>query len=167
MDAVTKELVPAGDRALVFQAMAESEKFVTFILAEREMAVDIFQVKEIIRMPEKITAIPQSPDVVLGMIQLRGTLIPLVCLRRVFSLPEGGIKERKVLVTESRRGLVGLVVDEVHEVREIPLSCQEHPRSLRQDFSDRFIGGIANQQDRVTILLDLSALDSEYGGQML
>jgi chemotaxis signal transduction protein len=151
--------VPAGD-------LIGCEKFVTFGLAGSEYGIDIFQVKEIIRLPEQVTAMPQAPGVVLGLIQLRGTLVPLVCLRRVFTLPEITNGDRKVLVTETPQGMVGLVVDDVREVRQIPLGCQEHMRSMRKDFSDRFIGGIANLEDHVTLLLDLDALNAEYGAQL-
>jgi purine-binding chemotaxis protein CheW len=164
MAGAKKDATPAGgSRPASGLAEGVREKFVTFNLADREMAVDIFQVREIIRLPEQITVLPQAPPIVVGLIQLRGTLVPLVCLRRVFGLPEAEQRDRKVLVTESASGFVGLVVDDVREVREIPASCQERPRGPKQELSDRFIGGIANQNDRVTMLLDLTALDAEIG----
>lgn len=161
------DLVPDGTGAAApTGSQASCEKFVTFGLADSEYGIDIFQVKEIIRLPEQITVMPQAPNIVLGLIQLRGTLVPLVCLRRVFSLAEEATGDRKVLVTETPQGMVGLVVDDVREVRQIPLSCQERMRSMAKDFADRFIGGIANQDDRVTLLLDLDALNAEYGAQL-
>lgn len=167
MDTQGKDLVPTGNDILALaDTPAETDKFVTFGLAGREFGIDIFQVKEIIRLPEQVTAMPQAPSVVLGLIQLRGTLVPLICLRRVFTLPEVDTGDRKVLVTETAHGMVGLVVDDVREVRHIPLSCQEKMRSMRKDFSDRFIGRIANQEDHVTLLLDLEALNTAYGAQL-
>jgi chemotaxis signal transduction protein len=167
MDTQGKDLVPTGKDILALaEAQAGTDKFVTFGLAGSDYGIDITQVKEIIRLPEQVTAMPQAPSVVLGLIQLRGTLVPLVCLRRVFTLPEVTDGDRKVLVTETAHGMVGLVVDDVREVRQIPQSCQEKMRSMRQDFSDRFIGGIANQQDHVTLLLDLEALNTAYGVQL-
>ncbi len=168
MDTTSKDLVPTTSAELM-AAAAEAEgheRFVTFGLAGSEFGVDITLVKEIIRLPEQITAVPQAPAVVLGLVQLRGVLVPLLCLRRVFELPAVETPDRKILVADLPSGLVGLVVDEVHEVRQIPLSCQQHKRVLKQTYSDRFIDGIANQHDRVTMLLDLAALNSEYGSQI-
>jgi purine-binding chemotaxis protein CheW len=168
MDTTRKDLVSTASTELKATEAdaAGKEQFVTFGLAGSEFGVDITQVKEIIRLPDKITAVPQAPAVVIGLVQLRGTLVPLLCLRRVFELPAVETPDRKILIADLPTGLVGLVVDDVREVQLIPLACQQHKRVLKQTFSDRFIDGIANQHERVTMLLDLAALDAEYGSQI-
>jgi purine-binding chemotaxis protein CheW len=158
MAATSKELMTVEGQPELF-----SEQYVAFGLEDREFAADIKQLREIIRLPDRITAMPQAPPTVLGVFHLRGDVVPLICLRRVFSLPERVAGEPKVLVMEAAQGLVGLAVDTVSEVRQIPSACQEKVNFVRTAPSDRFIARVANQHGRVTLLLNLTALEQEYG----
>lgn len=137
-----------------------SRQCVIFSLGEEHYGVDIFQVREIIRVPQ-ITQIPRAPGYVRGVINLRGGVIPVIDLAQRFGM-EPGVSEddRRIVVVELGEQLVGMVVDGVSEVLEIDGAHIEPPSPFitSAQSQSQAITGIAKVGDRLIILVDLEAL---------
>src|SRR5579872_5455261 len=107
------------------QASGEVVQVVSFRLGNEEYGVDISQVQEIIRMVE-ITHVPRAPRFMEGVINLRGQLIPIIDLRTRFGMPRTDhTKSKRIVVTEIGSKRVGIVVDSVSEVINIPIENVE------------------------------------------
>ena len=133
-------------------------QLVTFTLGGEEYAVDILKVQEINRMKE-ITRVPNAPYYVEGVINLRGKVIPVVSLRKMFGLPEEEDKtQQKIMIMDIQGVTIGLIVDTVSEVLRISTSIVEPPPAMTYTVSSEFISGIAKLEDRLIILLDMDRL---------
>ncbi len=134
----------------------EMLQLVSFKLGGEEFGVDIMQVQEIIRM-QNITAVPNAPDFVEGVINLRGRVIPIIDLRKRFGL-EGKEHDKatRIVVVKVDDITVGLVVDEVSEVLRIPANTVEPPPPIVAGVESDYIKGVGKLDDRLLILLDLS-----------
>ena len=137
-------------------------QLVTFKIDQEEFGVEILKVHEIIRMME-ITKIPNSPDFVKGVINLRGKVIPIISLRKKFgiSLDDGESNNLRIVVIELNSVVVGFVVDSVSEVLKIERSVVEPPPDVLTDVDSTYIIGVAKLEDRLLILLDLENLLTE------
>ncbi|MFP4213723.1 MAG: chemotaxis protein CheW [Desulfohalobiaceae bacterium] len=133
-------------------------QLVSFKLKDEEFGVDILQVQEIIRMQE-ITHVPNAPDFVEGVINLRGRVIPIVDLRKRFGLEsqEHGSATR-IIVVMIGQVTVGLIVDEVSEVLRIPEDTVEPPPPIVAGIESDYIKGVGKLEDRLLILLDLNKI---------
>lgn len=101
-------------------------QLVSFSLQAQEYAIDINDVKEIVQVPEQITALPQSAPHILGLINLRGQLLPLIDLRILFDLVNQDLDEKSRIVVLAFGGYrIGIVVDAVSEVLRVPQSAVE------------------------------------------
>ena len=134
-------------------------KYLTFDLAEEEYGLEILRVREIIGLMD-ITPVPKTPDFVLGVINLRGKVIPVVDLRLKFGLPYKEPDDRTcVIVVEvaAEGGTVkmGIVVDQVNEVVDVKGSEVEPTPSFGVNLDTAFILGMAKVGDKVKILLDI------------
>lgn len=129
-------------------------QLVTFNLGEEEFGVDILNVKEIIRMME-ITKVPKSPEFVDGVINLRGHVIPIIDLRKRFSMvTREHDKNTRISVVELGDSVVGFVVDSVHEVLRIPSGTVEPPPPVVAGIDADYISGVGKLDDRLLILLE-------------
>lgn len=139
-------------------------KFLTFHLANEDYGIEIRYVTEIIGI-QKITEVPDMPDFVRGVINLRGKVIPVMDVRTRFHLPPREYDDRTcIIVVNINEMAVGLVVDKVNEVADIPESqIEPAPRSARGN--GRYIKGMGKIGEEVKILLDVSRLlgESELG----
>ncbi len=138
--------------------VAEIERqLVVFDLANERYGVDIGTVREIIRMQE-ITHVPNSPDYVDGVTNLRGKVIPVVNLRRLFGLEPGEeTNDTRVVVIEIEGEDIGVRVDAVAEVLKIAESSVEQETSAVVTTMDSdYMQGIANPGQGLIILLDLA-----------
>ena len=153
------ELIPiAGSSDLKKSSSEEILQLVTFTLGSEEYAVDILKVQEINRMKE-ITRVPNSPDYVEGVVNLRGKVIPVVSLRMKFGLPEKENDDQaRIMIMEIVGITMGLIVDSVSEVLRIPEGIVEPPPPMATSISSEFIKGIAKLEDRLIILLDMDML---------
>ncbi|MDW7973429.1 MAG: chemotaxis protein CheW [Thermodesulfovibrio sp.] len=142
-------------------------QLVTFTLGEEEYAVDILKVQEINRMKE-ITPIPNAPYYVEGVINLRGKVIPVVSLRKMFGLPEEEDRtKQKIMIMDIQGITTGVIVDTVSEVLRISASIVEPPPPVVCSVDTEFISGIAKLADRLIVLLDMDRLISEKGSLSL
>lgn len=133
-------------------------QLVSFRVGKEEFGVDILKVQEINRML-KITEVPNSPDFVEGVVNLRGRIIPVIDLRKRLSLDGREHDARtRIIVVDIVGNIVGFIVDEVNEVLRISEEIIESPPELVSQVDSDFITSVAKLDDRIIILLDLDAL---------
>ncbi|OPY24151.1 MAG: purine-binding chemotaxis protein [Methanomethylovorans sp. PtaU1.Bin073] len=147
----------------VKKADSDLLQLVIFQLGGEEFGVDIMAVQEIIKMPE-ITAIPQAPEYVAGVINLRGKIIVVVSLGKKFDIQSCDKNEEyKVIVVELENQVIGMMVDSVSEVLRIPSSSVDPaPDIIKSGVSSNYIQGVGKLDDRLLILLDLRNVLSDY-----
>jgi purine-binding chemotaxis protein CheW len=135
-----------------------SRKFLTFFLAGEEYGIEILKVHEIIGLLP-ITRVPKTPEFMRGVINLRGKVIPIIDARVKFGMPVvEATNETCIIVVQIRDTDVGVVVDRVSEVVDIP-ECEIAPApSFGAGFNTELILGIGKTQDRVKILLDIDSM---------
>jgi len=140
----------------VEHAIAGAEmQLVVFELGDESYGVDISRVQDINRMQE-ITEIPHAPESVVGVINLRGRVIPVIDLRKRFGLPEAvHTKDTRIVVVHLEGNLIGVIVDAVSQVLRIPADIVEPPSPVLAGVDSRYLRGIAKLDDRLVILLDL------------
>ena len=142
----------AGDEVL---------QFVTFTLNDEEYAVDILSVQEINRITE-ITKVPNSPDYVEGVINLRGKVIPVINLRSKFGFEARATDDNSRIIIMEIQGIInGVIVDSVSEVLRIPASAIEAAPSVASDTISQFIKGLAKLDNRLIILVEINNLIEE------
>ncbi len=130
-------------------------KYLTFVLCDEEYGLGILKVREIIGIQD-ITPVPQTPDFVEGVINLRGKVIPVVDLRLKFGMPKTDYtKETCIIVVDVDSLLMGTIVDTVSEVLDIKEGEIEPPPSFGQKVDVGFILGIGKVNEKVIILLDV------------
>lgn len=137
------------------------QQVVIFRLAESSYAVEIAAVREIIR-PQPITFVPQAPPFVVGVINLRSSIVPVLDLRRRCALPAGEeTRDSRVVVVQVGDQSVGLQVDGVSEVISLPREVIEPASGLIRGAQEQLLRGVARLDDRLVMLLDLSkAIDT-------
>ncbi len=134
-------------------------KYLTFTLDEEDYGIGILKIKEIIGMMP-ITPVPQTPDFVKGVINLRGKVIPVVELRLRFGLEATDYTERTCIIVvemEGRSGdvVIGIVVDSVSEVLNIKAEDIENAPNFGTSLDTDYILGMAKMEGGVKILLDI------------
>jgi purine-binding chemotaxis protein CheW len=133
-------------------------QLVTFNISNEEFGIDILKVQEIIRTME-ITKVPRAPDFVEGVINLRGKVIPIIDLRKKFSMESRTHdKQTRIVVVELQGMIVGFVVDGVSEVLRIQSSTVEPPPAVVSGIGSEYISGVGKLEDRLLILIDLEKL---------
>ncbi|MDQ8153027.1 MAG: chemotaxis protein CheW [Gemmatimonadota bacterium] len=129
-------------------------KYLTFFLGTEEYGLKILTVHEIIGMMA-VTRVPRTPDFILGVINLRGKVIPVVDLRIRFAMDVTVSQDVCVIVVQVRGIQMGIVVDRVSEVVNIAAEEIEPPPSFGVDVPTDFLLGIGKSQGRVKMLLDI------------
>lgn len=136
-------------------------KYLTFLLDREEHGVEILKVREIIGIMD-ITKVPQTPDFVQGVINLRGKVIPVIDLRTKFGLPRAEYNDQTCIIVVDIGVMMGIIVDTVQEVHDIPASSIEPPPRMGSEVDTSFILGMGKVKDDVKILLDIDkVLSSE------
>jgi purine-binding chemotaxis protein CheW len=133
-------------------------KFLTFSLGNEEYGIEIRNVTEIIGI-QNVTDLPDVPDYVKGVINLRGKVIPVIDVRLRFNFEERKYDERTcIIVVNIKNMAVGLIVDSVSEVLDISADKIEPPAKLAQGTSTEYIKGFGKIDDSVKILIDTQKL---------
>ncbi len=129
-----------------------------FRLGKEEFGIDILYIREIIRMPV-ITRVPNAPEYVLGIFNMRGKVVPVVDITRKLGVSRNEeSEETKVVVVQVHNVLVGFVVDAVSEVQRVAKSIIVPPPALMEGVNTKYVEGLARMDDRLIILLDLPKL---------
>ena len=138
--------------------MAKELHIVGFRVGRETFGVPISLVHEIVRVPE-ITAVPDSPGYVEGVINLRGKIVSVVDLRKRFGEKEiTANKKNRILVAEVSSKMVGLIVDAASEVIKIPDSEVDLPPSVFEEGELNYVTGVGKVKGRLIILVDLSKI---------
>lgn len=148
------------EREMTQHVEADETQLVVYQLAAQEFGVAIHSVQEIIRVPDSLSRVPNTPDTVEGIINLRGSVLPVVEMRRRFGLPAIERNDRQRILVLNVDGVrTGYIVDSVSEVLRVPATAMEDTPSLSQE-SDTLMGRVANLSDgkRLVLVLDASAL---------
>lgn len=154
-----------GGDGIVDTALADDEsreQFLTFIMNDEEYGVDILRVQEI-RGWEPVTPVPNSPRHVKGVINLRGTIVPILDLRAKFKLdmveygPLTVVIVLRVVLDDSER-VMGIVVDAVSDVYGLCLDDMQTAPDLGDHVDTNYIQGLAAVDDKMVVVLDIDAL---------
>ena len=138
---------------------------VGFKVGRETYGVPITSLHEIVRVPE-ITAVPDAPDYIEGVINLRGKIVSVIDLRKRFGEPETKLNRRnRILVVEHRGRLSGLIVDSASEVLKIPAAEVEPSPTVLQDGGLNCVTGLGKYQGRLIVLLDMSKLLENSGAR--
>lgn len=139
-------------------------QFVTFILMDEVYGINVMQVQEVLRITE-IAPVPGAPSYVLGIINLRGNVVTVIDTRTRFGLPTKEVDDAsRIIVIESEKQVVGIMVDAVAEVVELRETDIDVAPNVGTEESSRYIQGVATQGDSLLILVDLNKLltDEEW-----
>ena len=144
---------------------SSSEQYLTFELGAESYGIEILKIQEIIGRLE-ITPVPKTPRCLLGVVNLRGKIIPILSLRTVFEMESEDFGARaSIIVTQPNVGgepvTLGLLVDEASEVVRVPRAKIEKPTLLSGNRTFDFIEGIARVDERIVCLLTLERLLTE------
>ena len=130
-------------------------QFVAFRLGEELYGIPITQVQEIIQKPQ-ITRLPQMPDFVKGVVNLRGKIVPVVDLRTRFNMPISGEESQvRIIVTQIGTQSVGLVVDSVNRVSNLSEETIEPLPHTFRSVEKEYLEGVGKLADGIIILLNL------------
>ncbi|WP_419811805.1 chemotaxis protein CheW [Bacterioplanoides sp.] len=153
MEAINEQAVTENDA---------EQQYLTFIMAGEEYGVDILAVQEI-RGWEESTLIPNAPPYIKGVINLRGTIVPIMDLRLRFGLEKVEYSPVTVVIilkfdTDKGERVMGIVVDAVSDVYSISEDETRKTPELSEDQNSVFIRGLVNVNDKMIILLDVESL---------
>ena len=122
--------------------MNERKQYCTFFLGERMFGIEVLKIQEVIRFQE-VTEVPLAPSLIRGLLNLRGSIVTTIDLRRRFGMPalEGDAQPANV-VSQTPTGLVSLLVDRIGDVVEVDHSTYADPPDTLQDESRELIAGV-------------------------
>jgi len=149
----------AGDAGNRQHQTDELGQYLSFMLGGKPYGLAILNIKELIEYSE-VTEIPMTPDFIAGVINLRGSVVPVIDLKLRFSGETTKISKRTTIIileikTEDLRIEVGVMVDLVNEVLDIPQSDIEPSPSMGDQIQTNFISGMAKVDGDLLIILDI------------
>ena len=144
--------------------ITETALYLTFRLEEEVFALDVSQVREVLDL-SPITKVPRAADFMRGVINVRGSVVPVVDLRRKLGIPEAkATKDTRIVVMEldleGETTILGAMADSVHEVLEIEPGQIEDPPKIGARWRTEFIRGIGKRNDEFIIILDIARVFS-------
>ena len=139
-------------------ATSVAQEYLTFILGKEEYGIDILRVQEI-RGYDAVTAIANAPPFIKGVINLRGTIVPIVDMRIKFNLSSATYNEfTVVIILNVLKRTVGIVVDGVSDVVALEADDIKPPLEFGSTFDTKFLTGLGVSNDRMLILVDIEKL---------
>lgn len=133
-------------------------QWVTFRLEGETYGINVMQVQEVLRYTE-IAPVPGAPAYVLGIINLRGNVVTVIDTRHRFNLSEGEVTDNtRIVIIETERHVIGILVDSVAEVVYLRQSEIEVAPNVGNEESAKFIQGVCHKNDELLILIDLNKL---------
>ncbi|KAF0095976.1 MAG: purine-binding chemotaxis protein CheW [Puniceicoccaceae bacterium 5H] len=145
-------------------ATMESAQYLTFRLGDEEFAINVTQVREVLELTQ-ITKVPTAPDYMRGVVNVRGSAIPVVDLRRKFGLPPvtDTVNSRIIVLELELDGemtTLGGIADSVHDVVEFEEASVNPPPSIAMRWRTEFIRGMGKRDTGFVIILDIAAVFS-------
>ena len=143
-------------------AEADSKQYLTFYLNGEEYGVEILRVQGI-QVWDTVTPIPHSPEYILGVMNLRGAIVPIIDLRKRFNMPDMDIGKTTVIIVVKTRNddesrTIGMVTDAVSEVYSIDENALQPLPDFGGSVSSEFVKGLSTIEDKMLILLDIDRL---------
>lgn len=162
MSAAEERIYDNSDVEVTGKDNDQTDQYLTFIMAEEEYGVDILSVQEI-RGWESVTPIPNAPAHVKGVINLRGTIVPIIDLRQRFGLKNveyGPLTVVIVLKVATAKGsrIMGIVVDAVSDVYSLSVDDMKSAPDLGDHVNTLYIKGLVSVNSKMVILLDINEL---------
>jgi purine-binding chemotaxis protein CheW len=145
----------ATDTAALEPELAQaSSQFATFFVADLFFGVDVLRVQEVLRF-QQMTRVPQAPEVIEGLINLRGQIVIAIDMRRRLLLPpRGGDQTPMTIVVRTEDGAVSLLVDEIGDVLDVDAATYERPPENLDPAARDLIRGVYKLKDRLLLVLD-------------
>jgi len=145
-------------------AMTEMTQYLTFTLGEDVFAIDVTMAREVLDVCD-VTRVPQVPEYMLGVINLRGSVVPVIDMRRKFGMPAAEkTRDSCIVVVEvdvdGESVVVGALADSVREVLDLTPDQIEPPPRIGTRLKTEFIKGMGNLDDRFVIILDINRVFS-------
>lgn len=141
-------------------ASSEAREYLTFRLDQEEYGIDILKVQEI-RGYEPPTRVANAPNFIKGVVNLRGTIVPIVDMRLKFSCSKAEYNSfTVVIILNLRQRIVGIVVDSVSDVMELPSESLKAAPEIDSVIDSTAVLGLGSLGDRMLILLDIELLMS-------
>jgi len=144
--------------------ISEVSQYLTFSLEGEIFAIDVYQVREVLDM-EDITKVPQSPPFMRGVINVRGSVVPVVDLRLKFGMPQTETtRDTRIVVMEIELdddiAVIGSIADSVNEVMELSPADIENPPKLGKRWRSEVIRGVGKKDDKFILILDVDLVFS-------
>lgn len=140
------------------EGIEEEKQHVTFLIGEETYGIEVLKVQEIIGMTE-ITHVPNTASFMEGVINLRGSVVPVVDMRKKFNMEEREYDSYTVIIiVEVNNRLVGMIVDSVSDVMNIPISSIQSTPHFTTRIETDFIKGIGQVNNNLVIILDVGAI---------
>ena len=146
-------------------------RYLSFVLNDEEYGIEILKIKEIMGMTD-ITALPQTPPFIKGVINLRGKIIPIIDLRTKFDMESRPYNDRTCIVVveimfDNEITLMGIIVDSIQEVINIPEEKISEVPYINAKIKSEYIKGIAESGETIKIILDITKVLTEEEFVML
>jgi len=146
--------------------ISETALYLTFRLGEEVFANDVSQVREVLDLTQ-ITKVPKTPDFMSGVINLRGSVVPVVDIKMKFGLPKTEkTQDTRVVVMEidldGETAIIGVMADSVHEVMEMEPDQIQDPPKLGSGWRSEFIRGMGKRKDEFVIVIDINQVFSSH-----
>lgn len=140
--------------------MDDLNQFVVFKLGIEEYAIPILKVNEIIRLKGiSITEVPNTKKYIMGIVNLRGEVIPVLDLRLRFNMPKNQLDtSHRILIVRIQNKNIGFLVDSVSEVAQLITDDITEPPEEISDVNSRYITGVAKYKDRIMIILNIDMI---------
>jgi purine-binding chemotaxis protein CheW len=140
--------------ALKLEGAQSRSQFATFFVADLFFGVDVLCVQEVLRF-QQMTRVPQAPEVIEGLINLRGQIVTAIDMRRRLRLPPRADNQTPMnMVVRTEDGAVSLLVDEIGDVLDLDASAYERPPENLDDGASELILGVYKLKDRLLLVLD-------------
>ena len=139
-----------------------ADQYLTFILAGEEYAIDILRVQEI-KGWDKVTTLPRTPDYLQGVINLRGTIVPIVDLRKRFNMPKIIYGPTTVVIVlkvlgEEHDRIMGIIVDGVSDVHNLKHDSIKPAPEMNGSVDNRFVSGLTTINNKMVVVMDIDTL---------
>lgn len=141
----------------------ETRQIVIFKLGDEEYGIDIMKVVEIV-LYQAVRKVPDVPNYIEGIINLRGDIHPIYNFRKRFRMPERQTDENtKIIIIRTTEMNIGFIVDNVSEILNIPSNdIQGAPQLINPRADRKYILGVAKQEERMVVLLDVDKLVTDH-----
>ena len=140
---------------------SELIQILRFTIENEEYGVELLKVQEVIRL-SNITRLPKAPHFVKGVINLRGNVIPIIDLREKFGLNTLNYStSTRAIIMEIQDQQIGIVVDFVNQVVQIPKDSIQPPPSVVSGLASEYIEGVSNSNEKLIIILKISEILSD------